>query len=160
MQKGPANVPESVLVQMDLVQNRNPTAIAAAPLSELLCEPMFPTIDFTVERFSLNLKQEAVVRAVLEHFILTKEGGEPPQLKLAILGEPGVGKSVVATAISWYFERHRNEDWLVVAAFTGMCVFVASICLHGLRLSCIYRKSCSPCSWAHSPFSIGYHAVF
>jgi hypothetical protein len=123
LQQGPGNVPVDILARMDLTANTNNNNIAAALLSDLLSEPVCPSIDQTVKHFSLNVKQEAVVRAVLEHYSLTKQGMNPEQLKMAVLGEPGVGKSVVASAISWHFERHGNADWLVVAAFTGIIFF-------------------------------------
>lgn len=68
------------------------------------------TIDDTVVRFTLNRKQELAVKVVLDHFTKCQMGLSPPQLKMAILGEPGVRKSVMASIISWYLMQHNVVD--------------------------------------------------
>lgn len=138
-----------MIARLNLGANTNPLEIAAAPLFVLLEEPVFPSVDQTVQRFSLNVKQEAAVRAVLEHYHMTKQGLEPPQLKMAILGEPGVGKSVVASAISWHFSRHNDAECIVVTAFTGVhcLLFLAPVSLFASMLTLFFslRQSCCSC---------------
>lgn len=82
----------------------------------------YVSVDDTVQKFMLNLKQELAVRIVLDHFTrhMETEGEPPPQLRMAILGEPGVGKSVVASAIAWHFAQHNASEQLMITAFTGM----------------------------------------
>lgn len=79
----------------------------------------FVTIDQTVAKFKLNVKQEFAVRIVLDHFTKLMAGENPLQLLMAVLGEPGVGKSVVAAAIAWHFAQHSATEQIVITAFTG-----------------------------------------
>lgn len=94
---------------------------ATTPVLEervIMLPKVLPTINDTVAKFSLNVKQELVVQIVLEHFHNLRAGLSPPQLKMAVLGEPGVGKSVV-TAVAWHFEQYSALSELVITAFTG-----------------------------------------
>lgn len=83
----------------------------------------FCTIEDTVQRFTLNIK--LAVKIVLEHFTKTQAGENPPQLLMSILGEPGVSKSVVASAISWHLTQHNASDHIIITAFTGMFYFTS-----------------------------------
>lgn len=100
-----------------------PAAIVTPEVPVIVLPKVLPTIDDTIAKFSLNVKQELVVRIVLEHFHSVREGLSPPQLKTAVLGEPGVGKSVVVTAIAWHFEQYDALSELMITAFTGMYVY-------------------------------------
>ena len=71
------------------------------PPAVLLDSTAYKTdIQDTVQKFTLNPKQTLCVRIVLEHFHKTLLGSKPAQLLMAIIGEPGVGKSVVIQAIT------------------------------------------------------------
>ncbi len=103
--------------------------IPAAPvvsIDQTILDPMvalpLATINDAVQHFSLNLKQELATQVVLEHFIKQQAGESPPQLKFAIFREPGVGKSCVIDAISWFFKQHDASSQLVVTTFTGKAV--------------------------------------
>ncbi len=100
---------------MDQQQATNPTTNFVLTGSAL----GLVSIDDTVAKFSLNPKQELVVRIVLQHFTKYRAGENPPQLLMAVLGEPGVGKSVVATVISWHFAQYNATDLLFISTFTG-----------------------------------------
>lgn len=116
-----------------------------------------PSIDATVAKFSLNLKQELAARIVLDHFTQLMYGDtKPPQLLMAILGEPGVGKSVVASAIDWHMKQHDASNKIIIAAFTGMhCYKYCSVdlptCLTGKAAVHVNGKT------LHSALDISRH---
>lgn len=89
------------------------------PKRSTIVLPML-TIDDTIKKYTLNLKQEMAVRIVLEHFTQHHNGSNPAQLKMAIMGEPGVGKSVVAAAIAAHLAQHKASNEIVLTAYTGI----------------------------------------
>lgn len=69
---------------------------------------------------SLLPEQRLAFNIVRSHFEATLRNEQPRQLMLKIMGEAGVGKSMVIRAIVTMFAAKRKRSWLRLGAFSGV----------------------------------------
>ena len=82
----------------------------------------------------LNSEQARVVVSIIDHTMRRLQGEELPALRSVVLGEPGVGKSVVIAAVRRHFVSWGLGDIVAVAAYTGKAACIVNGCtLHKLK---------------------------
>ena len=113
-----------------------------------------------IAKFTLNPKQTLAVTIACNHLQQLLGGNPPQQLLMIVLGEPGVGKSVVATAISHYFELVGQSHKLAIAAFTGVCMCLCCVFFLFVNVDNCERKGCNTHRREYTAFHAGDEGVW
>ncbi|EFJ39912.1 hypothetical protein VOLCADRAFT_100387 [Volvox carteri f. nagariensis] len=92
--------------------------------------PQPPTIDDTVELFTLAPDQAVPFMLMARYFDRRNEPdpGVPPQM--LIMGPPGTGKTQFVHALLWYTYQHDSPDWAATCAYSWAAVIAFNTPVH------------------------------
>ena len=111
--------PESVTIVDDTaaatVLNNGLQTKRHPPPEVLMPEP--PTEQDTIDLFELDDKQGLSFRIITRTLIAEKNGENVAQLKMAIVGQAGTGKSEIMKAVIWFAFQHGISRYIGVSSF-------------------------------------------
>ena len=99
----------AMIFNNDLVKRKPPPYI-------LVSENSLPSIDDCATLFNLRLDQYFAFTLIAQTLLDEKAGLDPPQLKLAISGMAGTGKSMVMRAVLWFSFQHRISHYIGISS--------------------------------------------